>query len=317
MLHPSKLKSILILLCTTGCMDYSVSRKPIYDSFVQPSRDNGVDILWVVDNSASMYEEQDQLAEHADGFTSFLSRAPVDFQLAVVTTDVDVEDPGRFVDDPLTPDTPNLADAFGEQIFMDEGSRDERGFTAALAALDASGPNGELLRQDADLEVVFFSDEDDQSDLGAMEFVEEVMDIRPGVVWAINAITGDPPEGCASIFGAADAGLKYMDATEESEGLRESICSLDYNTMLQRVAMKVLGLKDRIVLSSPPDLSTVEVRVDDAIIYRRTPHGWRYDAGENSIVFDGFAVPPPGSSVGVKYFNWMGPPESLEESLEE
>ena len=43
------------------------------DSYVQSSRQAGVDIL-VVDNSASMFEEQEQLAEHTSHFTDYLTR---------------------------------------------------------------------------------------------------------------------------------------------------------------------------------------------------------------------------------------------------
>ena len=301
-------------LLTIGCMDYGVSRRYFNDSFVQPSREAGVDILWVVDNSASMFEEQDQLAAHADSFIGYLSRAPVDFLMGIATTDLSIEEPGSLVGEALTFDTPHLADEFADLISMDEGSRDEQGFHAALEAVDEEGPNGGVFRQGSDLEVIFFTDEDDQSEIPTGEFLEDLYARRTGSVIAVNAIVGDPPEGCASVFGAADAGLKYQEAQEATEGLRESICSLDYDAMLGRIALKVLGLNDRIYLSAPPDLGTVEVRIDDVLIHRRERHGWRYDAGDNCIIFDGYAVPYPGSEVVVRYGEWIGPSEELQES---
>lgn len=297
----------------TGCMDYSVTRRYITDSFVQPSRASGVDILWVIDDSASMFEEQDQLASHANSFIGYLSLTPVDFQLAVTTTDVSVEQPGRFLGDVLSSQTPNLADAFAEQIFLDEGSRDEKGFEAALAALDLDGVNGESLRSGADLELIFFSDEDDQSEMNVEEFVNALLSARPVTNVVVNAIVGDPPEGCASIYGAADAGVKYRLAQSQTDGIRESICSLDYDEMLSRVALKVLGLDNTVALTEAPDLETMTVRVDDALIHRRDRHGWSYDAGINSIVFDGYSVPPPGAEVVINYAKWIGPADGYKE----
>jgi hypothetical protein len=76
--------------------------------------------------------------------------------------------------------------------------------------------------------------------------------------------------------------------------------------MLERMALKVLGLDVRFALAKLPELATMEVRVDGALVHRRDRHGWRYDAGDNSIVFDGFAVPPPGAGIEVAYYEWQG-----------
>ena len=62
-----------MLIFLLGCSDYEVNRRVLRDSYVQPGRSTGVDILWVVDNSASMFEEQDQLIAHASSFIGFLS----------------------------------------------------------------------------------------------------------------------------------------------------------------------------------------------------------------------------------------------------
>jgi hypothetical protein len=56
-----------------------------------------VDILWVVDNSGSMCEEQASLRENFDRFIEALVDIGADFQLAVITTDMeDPEESGRF-----------------------------------------------------------------------------------------------------------------------------------------------------------------------------------------------------------------------------
>lgn len=306
-----------LLLLLVSCVDYELNRRQMVESYVQPSREAGVEILWVIDNSASMFEEQEQLANHVAHFTDYITAAPVDFRIGVITTDMAVEKPGQLVDNQLLhPGTLDLADAFADLILLEEGSRDEMGFETTLLALEPEGVNQDMIDPAADLEIVFFSDEDEQSEMSAESFLSEVNFLRSNGNIAINSITGDPPEGCASIFGAADPGFKYHEVQENSYGLRESICSLDYETMLERIALKVLGLENTFALSTAPDLDSMEVLVDGALVHRRDRHGWQYDAGLNAIVFDGFAVPPPGAEIVFKYFLWIGTEESLEEAVE-
>jgi hypothetical protein len=297
--------SILLLSALTGCIDSSVSAIINKDSWTQPAREGGVDILWVVDDSASMYEERLQLELHAESFIGYLSAVPVDFSLAVTSTDMEVDVPGALLGAPLSEDTPDLTDAFVEQIVHEsDGSRDEMGFWAAMIAAD---PDAGWGRESADLEVVFFSDEDDSSEVTALQALEALDADRQNVKIAVNAIVGDPPEGCASLLAAANAGEKYIEAQELTEGLRESICALDYDAMLERIALQVLGLNTTFALSYIPSPESLEVRVDDVLVEERDRHGWRYEAGDNTIVFDGYAVPRPGAEIVVSYFQWVGP----------
>jgi hypothetical protein len=305
------------LILGMGCMDYSVSRKFYTDSFVQPARESGVDILWMIDDSASMFEEQDQLAAHADSFIRYLSAAPVDYLMGVSTTDISINEPGSLVGPLLSADTEDLAGAFAQQVFLEEGSRVEEGFAATLYALDLNGPNGDKLRSNADLELIFFTDEDDQSVLSPQDFQLALQLLRPSTNIVVNAIVGDPPEGCASAYGAADAGLKYQQIQSSTDGLRESICSLDYDAMLSRIALKVLGMENTFGLSRAPDLSTMQVRVDNAIVHRRDRHGWSYNAGKNAIVFDGYAVPYPGAEIVFSYAQWVGPQDAFDNQLDD
>lgn len=300
--------SLGVALSLTACQnDYDIHREVVTDAFSQPTRADGVDILWVIDNSASMYEERHQLAAHADSFISYLSAVPVDFQLGVISTDMSTTAPGALIGDMLSPDTADLVTRFKNQIdTITEGSRDEHGFEAARLGSDPGGVNADFNRTTADLEVIFFTDEDDQSPLTALELLEALERQRDGHV-VTNAVVGDPPAGCASLETAADAGTKYIEAQAFSEGLRESICSLDYHAMLERVALRVLGLESTFLLRAVPDPGQVTVNVDGAVIPQRERHGWRYDPGLNAIVFDGYAIPQPGAEIFIRYYNWLGP----------
>jgi hypothetical protein len=236
----------------------------------------------------------------------------------VITTDLVDDGSGQFVGDILlTPETVDLAAAFAELLLLEEGSRDEKGFETTLLALDPEGVNQGMFDSVSDLEIIFFSDEDEQSDIDTEAFLSELNTLRSNSNIAISAITGDPPEGCASIFGAADPGFKYHTAQESTLGLRESICSLDYEAMLERIALKVLGLENTFALSEVPDLDEIEVLVNGADVHRRDRHGWQYDAGLNAIIFDGFAVPPPEADIVFRYPLWIGHEDDLKNAEEE
>ena len=84
------MRSTLILLILTSCSDYGYTQPTQEDVFIQ-NRLNTVDLLLVVDNSCSMIEEQEKLATNFESFIQYFSDAQVDWQLGVVTTDVEQE----------------------------------------------------------------------------------------------------------------------------------------------------------------------------------------------------------------------------------
>ena len=132
-MHALWTRSCVGLLLLAGCVDYGVIRKADIDSFLQPPREGGVDVLWVIDGSFSMDEEKVQLGSHAATFITFLSTAPVDFQLGVTTTDA--AGGGALLGPMLTAQTDNLSGAFVDQVTsVGDGDRTEQGFGAALAA---------------------------------------------------------------------------------------------------------------------------------------------------------------------------------------
>ena len=298
-----------------GCSDYKVSGQSSIETFFQNERLEGIDILWVIDDSATMYEENDLLMASAGEFISFVSNSSVDFQIGVVSTDMD-ENPGILRGPVLDVETSEMEDRFVEQIGSDRvGSRDERGFEAALIAADPN-VNMDFARARSDLEMVIFSDEDDHSDVEAATFLSQLQSQRPDSSVKIHAVVGDPPAGCVSVLAAADVGARYLEAQEASGGRRESICTLDYGSMLARVALDVIGLDTVFVMTKVPSPPTIELLVDGVEVQRRDVDGWRYNPGDNSIVFDGFAVPRAGATINITYNEWAGPLEDLEEVAE-
>ena len=151
------------------------------------------DILFVVDDSGSMHDEQENLATSFHAFVERLASSPVenDFQIGVTTTSVDLPEyqpdgsveihtsnegqpfeAGALVGAEgkrlLAASSPTLVADFDENVNVGvDGSWKEQGLRAAkLAVMDriADGSNAGLLRPGARLAIIIVSDEDDCSD---------------------------------------------------------------------------------------------------------------------------------------------------------
>lgn len=84
------LASRAALLALVACSENSFSQATQEDLF-QQNRLNTVDLLVVVDNSCSMIEEQRKLATNFDTFIDYFEDAHVDWQIGVITTDMEQE----------------------------------------------------------------------------------------------------------------------------------------------------------------------------------------------------------------------------------
>lgn len=293
-----------------------------------------VDILFVIDNSCSMSQEQASLASNFSSFIQFADSQALDYQIATITTDVDLcpaptpQRPntvdqgqcGYFADgsgdtgqsDPgwrlITPDeTPSPEQAFASVVSQGiNGSGSEKGLEAAYRALSSpliTGWNNGFLRPDAYLALIFVSDEEDQSPNAVDFYVNYFLAIkgfRNTNLFSASAIVGDAPGGCAT----ADAGQRYTTTAERAGGIFESICTADWAQSLQNLGLSVFGYKSRFFLTNTPVAGTVEVFVDGVKIDAIGSAGqvrWSYDPTTNSVNFAPLAIPEPGSEITITY----------------
>jgi hypothetical protein len=283
-----------------GCTEYEYAQLDTRDTFVQDNRTVSADVLFVVDDSASMAEEQATLSINFADFIDVISNTDADFQLGVVTTDVDDEDAGKLSTEFITPFTSDMrALALSAVDVGTDGSRDERGFQAAMMALDSTINPG-FRREASDLHVVFFSDEDDRTPGDITDMINGISAVA-GVRPSLHAVVGDLPEGCASGSSAADPSPRYYEAVHATDGYIESICAPDYASILTRVGLDLAGQTDTFYLTRLPAPDAIEVIVDDVMMPQRAEDGWRYAPSENAIVFHGKAIPRPGMSIEVHY----------------
>lgn len=266
-----------------------------------------VDILWVVDNSPSMVEEQDNLASNFDHFVSFMSQTNVDFHIGVISTDMkDAGHSGKLRGNPsvITTETPDMVNVFSQNVHVGTGGGAmEQGLAAMHSGLTEpllSGANAGFIRPDASLFVIAVSDEDDAS-FGPVHYFERFLEGYKGAGNSpkvnFSSIMGDVPDGCAT----ARPGARYAELVQLTGGITASICSEDFGVTLEGLGFTAAGLIRVFPLSTVPVTETLAVWVDDVQVQNDPQQGWQYDGSTNSVVFSGSFVPPSGSTIKVEY----------------
>jgi hypothetical protein len=245
-----------------------------------------VDVLFAVDNSPSMCEKQQALAQKFQAFISALQSQSLDFHIGVVATDM--SNPtfqGKLVaagSNPkvLTAATPNLVQVFGQNVTAVglAGSARSQGLLAALAALTpplTTGANSGFLRPEASLAIIIVSDEDDYS-LNTVEppatddfvwfFTRSILGLKPpgdeGLVKLATIIGADANGQAANCSGSGTptaactfhdldghAGTRYAAVAAQTLGLVQPICASDFGPLLTTIASTIGGLTRRFELS--------------------------------------------------------------------
>lgn len=283
------------------------------DTFVQGDLVGGyADILFVVDNSGSMYDDQVRLSQSFDTFINWIVAENVDFHIAITTTDVEASGAkGAFVGTPAVLDnnTPDLINKFKANALVGEtGSGYEHGFDPAVAALTeplASTVNAGFLRSNAKLYVVFVSDEEEQSTMTVPAFVQSMIDAKGGVAERVHftAITAELNNTCF-----ADYGARYAELMTLTDGLFGSICQADFGTTLQSLGFEVTSASGEYFLTQVPEPSTIEVKVAGVV---QPADRWTYHAATNSVELMAQYIPAPGTIITITYEIFGTAPECL------
>lgn len=173
---------LTLVSCDKGGGSFSLL--PDGNSFQQVSNgvtNDKIDILFVVDNSASMAPLQQNMLNNFNSFISSFVTKGYDYQIGVTTTDAylsmsqyDNKASLAYLRDGvgnshtgypiITPSTPNIISTFVSNANQgDQGSGDERAFSSFKVALQSTHNVG-FHRAGAFLAVIILSDEDDFSD---------------------------------------------------------------------------------------------------------------------------------------------------------
>jgi hypothetical protein len=306
----------LLLLATSG-IEFKLDpidpderpphRVAVTETFVQSPLPRA-DLLLVVDDTASMAQEQQALAAELGGLLDELDRSGVGWQLGVVTTDMGTDEAGWLEGQPwvLVPSTEDRDAAFAAMVQVGTaGSGPEAGLAAAVTALELSapgGPNAGFRRPDALLHVVFVSDADDSSEawLGsdpAGAFLDRLSEeaATTGLPARASGLYGPVPSGCVSADGTATAAFRYDGVVHGSGGVGVSICAPDLGPVIDTLSEATIAWRTVFALRESPLPGTVHVEIDGV----PSLDDWSVEGDPAAVRFD--PAPPAESVIVVTY----------------
>ena len=277
----------------------------ITDEFLQEGN-NETDILWVVDNSCSMYQEQNTLASNFSSFVSIIEAQNVDYQIGVISTDVGDNGQLQGSIPIITPSTPNPGQEFAANVNLGtHGSGWEKGMDSAWLALQpgilgSGGFNEGFLRPLAGLRIIFVSDENDGSNLFPMvsDYVAFFQSLKSDPALVVTSDISGGPTGCQGPGGYAYIGTDYITATNLTGGISASICDANWSGIMNNLGWMSVSLSDSFELSEPnPIVETILVYLDGVVVNV----GWQYDAVNNAVVFDFDHIPVDETQIDIEY----------------
>jgi hypothetical protein len=269
------------------------------------------DILWVVDSSESMAGEVKKLNNNFSIFINGFVALGLDYQIAVVTTDMDDPDhQGKFVGPIITPSTVDPVGEFTSQTDVGTGgSVNEMPLDAAHAALSSpliTNENAGFLRTDSVVTIIVVTDEDDVSSINAADMVDFIDNLQGDPTLTSFNIVAGPEMQSLLTFPCGLLGpmgtVKLPKVVKGTGGFHFDLCQQNWATSLAVLANTAAGLDISFPLTQvPDDLSSVEVWVDGVAISYSQTDGAYYDSTTNSVVFAGTAIPDAEAEIVVHY----------------
>ncbi len=312
----------------------AVAAGHVVDRFAQVGRKT--DILFVSDTSASMHDGIQRLVDSIPTLTAAFIDSGTDPRLGVIglgmekacPTVADLMGTPRILDaqsidslkdtvDGMLADT-KCVPATGKsglevmRLALTTPRIDDLGTscstddtcTSPYRCVDkgCGGSNRGFLRNDASLEVLVISDQDDQSPSTVsayVSFLESIKGTGGEALVRVHAIAGDAVGGCNNAYDSAIAGTRYIQAANATGGTFASICQADYADVLTHIGNSPYTPRTAFPLSGNPTSNSVSITVDG------TPcvTGWTLDAITRVVNFDldGSCFPAPGVPVVASY----------------
>lgn len=309
--------------CTSNCGTVSPTGTNYNYNVTIPNGPTQADVLFVIDNSNSMAPIQQELASRLGNFISGFS-AGLDWHIGIITTDMDNDAPlknghlvpleglpGQYV---INSATPNAAQIFYQTVMSvgENGSGDERGIYAALAAINRNEFG--WIRPTGNLTVVILSDEGERSADGALsgfrlvsgkDYAEDltsfVATAYPNKTFLTNSIIIDPNAtwGADCLLamnnsngGSSYYGYQYAHLTSLTGGLTGNVCASDYGPALTNFGQAIIKKQDPIQLNCAP--------VDGKITVAFTPNYNSQPVLSGSVLSFNPAV-PGGTVANLQY----------------
>lgn len=266
--NPGNHQAVIVVTDDQGKTDQETIEWTLYNQLREANKSvsvvgssNQVDVLFVIDNSGSMREEQANMADRISNFMSRLNG--LDWQVAIATTDPydSTRGDGRILQFPdgsyflssINHTATSAQTLFGQTIQRPEtGSGNEMGIRASYRAISrAVNPFefgdyqlAQFFRSSAALSVIVISDEDESGTTLESEGTELQSLVRNsfGVskLFQFHSIITRPGDtACYSSQSFAGYGLKYEALSNATGGVIGDICAADYGSQLTLIGQSV------------------------------------------------------------------------------
>jgi hypothetical protein len=311
---------LLVLLSLSSCIDYnpeanippqSISNPPALESpivtdYITQTQNPAADILWIIDNSCSMSNEQNKLAENFPQFMNYFVGSELDYHIGVTSTDVDnsyngskgtLREGHSRKPIPLGPEvlqeestsyyideyTANPISVFVDMATMGTlGAGTEKGLGATYLALETKRETANIgfYRNGAAIHTITISDEIDQT--------PETIISRANFIDWYGGLKGQSSYTTFSAITKLDVANNYEFVASKIGGLVFDI-ERDWSPFLSELGIQASSLQTEYFLSQLPVMETINVSVINGfIIYTFTPEEWTYSEPRNSISFIAF-----------------------------
>lgn len=301
---------------------------------------SGVDILWNVDNSGSMQQEQTNLANGAANFFSKLKATGIDYRLAVNTTDGRQCSLRKLTDGTNRFISSSTLNGENEWSILSRpgtnGSGTETAFYCVRELLEGVGSlaqdKAEFDRPNAKNLVVFVTDEPEietyqnskptgsPSSYVARTFNDyknffvssgatffSIIEPNSTIVREDFTVSRPLVENCNGQGGSASGGAHFKEISKLTGGSSSSICADadSWSVMFDEVVRAATGLASNFKLSHVPIPSTIKVLVNGRSVLRDTNHAQGFDVvfsdSGAALAFYGNDIPIQNSIIQVEY----------------
>jgi hypothetical protein len=317
--------SIVLLSLAPGCSEYDLTGDPEIrgepnppNLVVPPKEDRivqvttpAVDVLWTIDNSCSMADEQTALTQNFQTFMNFFLGSGLDYHVGVVSTDDD--DAGhqgrlrevlgaRWIDDE-TQDPINVFSGMANLGTGGSANESGRATTYRAIELKKDAYNDGFIREEAGLHIIVISDEQDNSTTNPIskgEFIDYLGTLKETEDLVTFSSIVNPPN-CGFCNGGT-AGTDYIDVTNGVGGILWDINDQNWSTVLEQLGVQAAGLKREFFLTELPVTDSIEVWIEEngSVFQFIEGDDWVYNVSRNSVVFNEY-IPEPLSEIYITY----------------
>jgi hypothetical protein len=296
------------------------------------------DIIWVLDESGSMSDDNANVAANAQAFFQQATTAGLDFRMGITAMNLGVM--GKFAarDDATSTGDKWLGknDVAAFQAGVDDPSStdpdegaSEYGLSAAQSAVirhvPRSATDAAKVRPDAKLVVLFITDEhpeeiedggilaDSDLDPSMQQLSQIVSFLKPYIDTftqhkATVHVVGVPPP-YPSCNNGGEVGWGYTELASWFGGQYGSLCQPDLGATISAIITDVLGEASSIKLEWVPISATIAVTRSGQLLPRSRSMGWDYEAKSNAIVLHGIPNDPLNpAEIVVSYRRWSEQP---------